>query len=862
MSFPRVDRYRLLSPLGHGRYGRVFLADDPFLRREVAIKLISTRDPLPPLLTRREVAALRLLDLPGVVRLLDEGCIEGEEEWSAFLVMEPVRGASFPGEVGKRWSTLRRLLVRLLQVLRTMHAVGVVHRDLKPDHVRVRLDGQPVLIDFGLACGVGVQVDRLPERLPAGSAPYMAPEQFLDAETADPSTDLYAVALMVYEVLAGHPAHPGTPAEIRRQRLRGVIPDMSALPPDLGEVLTRMLARHPADRLSTAEAVLEALGAGAAAEIDSVFAHWGEAPLSLETLRALFSGPDRLFHLQEDAADLLYARTCGEPTRTAEELTGWLQAGLVSWDSGTLRIERTTLSRLAGGLRIYQPPPLRRALPASQVRLLRWVHGCWPNSTAALLSVLLSRGEQATEADLQALAEAGLAARQPDGVWEARALPGGEAPDDLHRRIAEVLPVGTPGRLYHLIHTASASVVLAEARALAEAQGQRGQIEEALSLLEPALGLSRAVSDLDAEAALLETLCTLSLAGASPNLLHLARYELDRARVSGERLTHLGRLVGALAAAREGVTDRAQALLAQVPPLAEEALDRWRVGLAVELVQHHRGVHHLSAALDDAERWASARGTPTARADLLGWRGMIAYARGDMVAAAALGAEAAREKHHRTGRLSALFNAAAALLESGAFAQAEGLAQQLAEGAAACRLTHYEAAAAWLQRSLAYRQDLATQIDWSLVEAAAHLSGRTLRAQILITEAAISWRAGRLAAARRLAERAERSWKGRADASAVLLARAVAAACTRPPSHALLLTLAEEARCAPLPGLGLQSLGILFWAAPSLRETHQIIAEKLAADLPPSMRVGRRELMSVEEALSGIHRPPRRATAN
>ncbi|MFT3774510.1 MAG: phosphotransferase [Minicystis sp.] len=177
-------RYRLRAPLGRGGYGEVWDADDLVLGERVALKWLLRAGP-EPARVRSEIAALRMLRLPGVVRLLDEGM----EDERPFFVMERVEGSPFPGrsdggsdtptaslspdlgaastisadepapaprKLGPRvprrsWEVIAGPTEALLEILARVHAAGIVHRDLKPENVLVRDDGRPVVLDFGLA---------------------------------------------------------------------------------------------------------------------------------------------------------------------------------------------------------------------------------------------------------------------------------------------------------------------------------------------------------------------------------------------------------------------------------------------------------------------------------------------------------------------------------------------------------------------------------------------------------------------------------------------------------------------------------------------------------------------------------------
>src|SRR6185436_7426140 len=119
---------------------------------------------------RREVASLRRLRHPGVIRLIDEG-LDGDH---VFLVMPIVRGRAFPG--ASRWEDMALSTELLLETLAQVHAAGIVHRDLKPANVLVGEGGRPVVLDFGLSQTPAFEAPDEAGKI-VGTPLYLAPEQ-------------------------------------------------------------------------------------------------------------------------------------------------------------------------------------------------------------------------------------------------------------------------------------------------------------------------------------------------------------------------------------------------------------------------------------------------------------------------------------------------------------------------------------------------------------------------------------------------------------------------------------------------------------------------------------------------------------
>jgi eukaryotic-like serine/threonine-protein kinase len=267
---PEVPGLRRVALLGTGGFSHVFAAFREEDGREVALKM-----GLGPhhLRFTREAAALRRIAPPTTPELLQEGSAAGRP----FLVLESLRGqtlaawmAALPGSGAASVPQVRELLAGLCSALERVHAAGVAHRDLKPENIFLREGGTLSLLDFGLARlldapeeGEGeVALTRAGQRL--GTPHYMPPEQCLDAREAGCSADIYALGILLFELLTGAPPFPGGPDEVRHGHVSLRPPSVSeraAVPPALDEVLRRCLAKAPAERFTRASEVLEAFEA-------------------------------------------------------------------------------------------------------------------------------------------------------------------------------------------------------------------------------------------------------------------------------------------------------------------------------------------------------------------------------------------------------------------------------------------------------------------------------------------------------------------------------------------------------------------------------------------------------------------------
>ncbi len=268
----KLLHYRLLSRLGAGGGGEVWEAEDEKLGRRVALKVPGATDPRSLARFEREAWALARISHPNVVQVQ---AIETADE-GRFLVLERIEGRTLADVLANRGARLpaRDLIeigAALAAALRAVHAAGVVHRDVKPENVMLTSGGDVKLIDFGIAslaeASAGTESEP-PKRLThhgtvMGTFPYMAPEQ-MRGRPADPRSDLFALGALLYEAATGRCAFDGeTRADTIAAVLRHEPPDLTDLrpdlPPELGAITARCLAKDPEGRFGRAREVEEAL---------------------------------------------------------------------------------------------------------------------------------------------------------------------------------------------------------------------------------------------------------------------------------------------------------------------------------------------------------------------------------------------------------------------------------------------------------------------------------------------------------------------------------------------------------------------------------------------------------------------------
>jgi tRNA A-37 threonylcarbamoyl transferase component Bud32 len=265
-----IGRYQVIRLLGSGAMGSVVLAEDPRIKRKVAIKLmklesVRTEADQHEYLARfqREAEVSGLLNHPGIVAIYDVGEIEGQ---GPFLAMEFVPGRPLDGIIRQGpVPTLKekmRIAVELAEALDHAHAKGIVHRDVKPGNVMVGEDGHPKLMDFGIAKREDASLTQTGTFL--GTPSYASPEQIKEG-VVDNRSDIFSFGVLVFELMSGQSPFPGSSINTILYRIVNE-PPVEVQPPVTGilpegwrRVFDKVLAKRPEDRHPTCVAFVRDL---------------------------------------------------------------------------------------------------------------------------------------------------------------------------------------------------------------------------------------------------------------------------------------------------------------------------------------------------------------------------------------------------------------------------------------------------------------------------------------------------------------------------------------------------------------------------------------------------------------------------
>lgn len=260
----------LRKPLGKGGFGQVWLASQPRLRREVALKSLrvaGNEDETVAARLLQEGQVLANLSHPNLIQVYDARLVDDV----IYLVMQFIDGVDAKRFVETRpplkLSQAGKILAHAAAGLEHAHKNGIVHRDVKPANLMIGRDSITRVLDLGLARIS--ENSELPKEdltsagLFAGSPPYMAPEQFDRFMEADARSDIYGLGCTFFFLLTGRQPYEGSVWELRDAHLKTPIPSITALRPEISgvdELLIRMMAKQPGERYQTAAELLSDLG--------------------------------------------------------------------------------------------------------------------------------------------------------------------------------------------------------------------------------------------------------------------------------------------------------------------------------------------------------------------------------------------------------------------------------------------------------------------------------------------------------------------------------------------------------------------------------------------------------------------------
>jgi len=253
MAAELVPGYRIVRMIGQGGQAQVYLAERETDGLRVALKVLDRKlrhDRVFFERFLREYQLVAALENEYVARIYDQG-VTGDH---AYLAMEFLPSGTLASRIreGLDSRAALRLAAQIARALDAIHSQGIVHRDLKPTNILFRANGQPVIVDFGLARDLTASSNLTVAGQLLATPRYMSPEHFL-GERIDARSDLYSMGAIFYEMLTGQRIYESeTPANIIELHVKGPVPRLPEHLAGYQPIIDRLLAKKPDERFQSA----------------------------------------------------------------------------------------------------------------------------------------------------------------------------------------------------------------------------------------------------------------------------------------------------------------------------------------------------------------------------------------------------------------------------------------------------------------------------------------------------------------------------------------------------------------------------------------------------------------------------------
>ncbi len=267
MTPQRIGRYKIIEEIARGGMAAVFLAEDPLIRRKVAVKVLSNRlledDPNYYDRFQQEAETIAALEHSAVIPIYDFG----HQEELSYIVMRYMPGGTLEERLQHGALALDDVgfvTERVGSALAEAHEKGILHRDIKPANILFNGRNEPFLSDFGTAKNLQAAKSITGTGVMIGTVEYMSPEQIQGSRELDGRTDIYALGIVLYFMLTGElPFKGDSIISIVMAHLSNPIPSVQAaiptLQPPWDDILHKALAKKPEDRYQTVDELVQAV---------------------------------------------------------------------------------------------------------------------------------------------------------------------------------------------------------------------------------------------------------------------------------------------------------------------------------------------------------------------------------------------------------------------------------------------------------------------------------------------------------------------------------------------------------------------------------------------------------------------------
>lgn len=265
MTIDQIGRYEIIDELARGGMGVIYLANDPYVHRQVVVKVLTfqyTDDSVYHEFFQKEAEIIAALEHPNIVPVYDFGW-HGKQP---YIVMRYMAGGTLNDRLNtSAWPKLTEIahtFTRVAEALDAAHARKVIHRDVKPSNILFDSIGEPFLADFGIAKSADLTDEAVTWFV--GTPAYMSPEQVCGDELSGQS-DVYGLGVVLFQLLSGQlPFRGGAPEEMANAHIYQPVPNLLEIKPGLlpawGEIIEKAMAKQAQDRYPTASELARDVG--------------------------------------------------------------------------------------------------------------------------------------------------------------------------------------------------------------------------------------------------------------------------------------------------------------------------------------------------------------------------------------------------------------------------------------------------------------------------------------------------------------------------------------------------------------------------------------------------------------------------